>query len=80
MIMWEHVGIFFNGDRFPVNLKDKLDGDRTQPGYFYIIWYAPKKPDGPHPFLLKETPLTIEAIDAVIKRQREKLRTESSGL
>lgn len=73
---WSNVGIYFPGDRFP---PDTVDEDDIIPGHFYIVWYNRRKPDHPHPYEHKRVPLTIDDLNAVLKRQREKLRTESEN-
>lgn len=71
---WENVGIFFKDDVFP---KDTINPDNTEPSMFYILWYNSKKKENLNPYEYKTLPLNVDDIDAVIKRQREKLRTES---
>lgn len=73
---WEHVGIYFPGDTFP---KDTIGEDEIEYGYFYILWYRPRRKNSPNPYEYKQVPLTPKDLDAVIKRQREKLRTESDN-
>jgi len=73
---WENVGIYLPGDSFP---KATISESDVEHGYFYILWYKPKRKDSPNPYEYKQVPLTIEDLDAVIKRQREKLRVESSN-
>jgi len=72
MDRWNRVGIFFSHDKFP---KDTIDSETTSSECFYILWYWTKRADNAAPYEHKEVPLTVEDIDAVIKRQREKLRT-----
>lgn len=72
---WESVGIFFHNDRFP---KDTIN-DFGQINGFYILWYNSKRKDSPNKFEYKTCPLIIEDIDAVIKRQRDKLKKESEN-
>jgi hypothetical protein len=74
---WENVGIYFPGDTFP---KDTITERDIIHGYFYILWYSPRRKGSPNPYEYKEIPLKKDDIDAVIKRQREKLRTESENL
>jgi hypothetical protein len=74
---WENVGIYFPGDAFP---KDTIDKEELDPGYFYILWYQPRRKGSANPYEHKRAPLTREDIEAVIKRQREKLRTKSENL
>ena len=77
MRRWENVGIYFPGDSFP---KDTIDDDDTVHGYFYILWYRPRRKGSANPYEHKEVRLTRDDLDAVIKRQREKLRTKSENL
>ena len=74
---WENVGIYFPGDSFP---KDTIDEERVVHGFFYILWYSPRRKGSANPYEYKKIPLTKEDVDAVIKRQREKLRNESENL
>jgi hypothetical protein len=74
VMMWGEVGIFFPGDNFP---PGTILQDQIQPGHFIILWHHKRRADNPHPCRWKEIPLTIDDLNAVIKRQREKLRTES---
>ena len=73
---WENVGICFPGDNFP---KDTITEEDITPGHFYILWYRPRRKGSPNPYEYKEIPLTLVDLDAVMKRQREKLRTESEN-
>lgn len=74
--MWNNVGIFLPGDKFP---KGTILDKESEPdeGKFTVLWYNKKREDNPHPCRFKHIPLTIDDLNAVIKRQREKLRTES---
>lgn len=74
MDRWNRVGIFFSHDKFP---KDTIDSETTSSGHFYILWYWSKRKDSAAPYEHKEVPLTVKDLDAIIKRQREKLRTVS---
>ncbi len=73
---WERVGVYFPGDSFPKNTIDEKD---LEPGYFYILWYVPKRKGSANPYEHKKIPLAKENIDAEIKRQNEKLRAESNS-
>jgi hypothetical protein len=73
---WSKVGIYFPGDKFPT---DTMTEEDVEPGYFYIVWSSRKKVENPHPYEYKQVPLTIDDLNAVIKRQREKWRTESNN-
>ena len=73
---WESVGIYFHNDRYP---KDTINDVENPPNGFYILWYNSKRKDSPNNYEYKSVPLTIFDIDAVIKRQREKLRNESEN-
>lgn len=73
---WEQVGVYFPGDIFPKNTI--AEGDIIH-GFFYILWFRPKRKGSPNPYEYKEVPFNPEHLDAVIKRQREKLRTESEN-
>ena len=74
--MWSEVGIFFPGDKFP---DDTLGDQDIEPGHFAILWYHKRRDDNPHPCTWKQIPLTIDDLNALIKRQREKLRVESEN-
>lgn len=74
---WENVGIYLPGDAFP---KNTIDEAKVVHGYFYILWYRPRRKSSPNPYEHKKVPLTRDDIEAIIKRQREKLRTESENL
>lgn len=74
--MWSNVGLYFPGDKFP---QDTLLEDTIDPGHFIVLWYNKRRVDNPHPCHFKQIPLTIDDLNAVIKRQREKLRTESDN-
>lgn len=74
---WENVGIYFPGDTFP---KDTISEEKPVHGFFYILWYAPRRKGNPNPYEYKEVRFTKEDIEGLIKRQREKLRTESENL
>ena len=73
---WSKVGVYFPGDNFPT---DTVDEEDIEPGFFFIVWYNRRKPEHPHPYEYKKVPLTVDDLNAVIKRQREKLRTESEN-
>lgn len=73
---WTKVGIYFPGDKFPADTISETD---IEPGYFYILWYNRKRPESPHPYEHKKIPLTIDDLNSVLKRQREKLRTASEN-
>lgn len=74
--MWSEFGIYFPGDKFP---PDTIHDQDVDPGHFIILWYHRKRADNPHPCTWKQIPLTVDDLNAVIKRQREKLRTESES-
>jgi len=74
---WEKVGLYFHGDNFP---KNTIDNELTMCGQVYILWSNPKGKNIANPYEYKAVPLDIEHLDAMIKRQREKLRTESENL
>ena len=74
---WENVGIYFPGDTFP---KDTIGEEEAIPGYFYILFFRPRRQNSPNPYEYKEVPLTKEDLDAIIKRQREKLKSESQNI
>ena len=74
---WEKVGIYFHRDRFP---KDTIADEDTDPEHVFILWYASKRKDNANPYEHKVFPILIEDLEAVIKRQREKLRTRAENL
>ena len=74
---WENVGIFFPGDSFP---KDTISDMDLKPDHFYILWYRPRRKNSPNPYERKQVPLTTMDLDAILKRQREKLRNESENV
>lgn len=74
--MWSNVAICFPGDKFP---PETIFGTDIAPGHFAVLWYHRKRSGNPHPCHWKEILLTEDELDAVIKRQREKLRTESEN-
>lgn len=88
--MWSSVGIYFHGDKFPQGtILEYYDdsgqipeGEMPEPedGEFMILWYNKKRSDNPHPCRWKIVPLTIDALNGLIKRQREKLRSESKNM
>lgn len=71
---WDKVDIYFHGDRIQ---PDTISDFPTRPGYFYILWSSPKRSGSPNQYEHKEVSLDIDNLDAIIKRQREKLRTVS---
>jgi hypothetical protein len=73
---WENVGIYFPGDSFP---KDTIDEVDVACGFFYILWYRPRRKDSSNPYEYKQVRLSHENLDMILKRQREKLRTESEN-
>lgn len=73
---WENVGIYFPGDSFPRNTIHETE---IKHGYFYILWFRPRRKNSANPYEYKRVPFTKEDLDGVIKRQREKLRTESEN-
>ena len=74
---WERVGLYFHDDSFPTDTVSDTD---KSVNHFYILWFRPRRKGLPNPYEYKEVPLNREDIEAVIKRQREKLRTESENL
>jgi len=83
--MWSDVGIYFRGDKFPPGTVQELADDsgklpEPEDGEFMILWYNKKRQDNPHPCRWKIVPLTIDDLNGLIKRQREKLRVESKNL
>ena len=73
---WENVGIYFPGDSFP---KDTISEEEIECGFFYILWYRPRRKESANPYEYKKIPFTNDDVDGVLKRQREKLRTESEN-
>jgi len=73
VVMWSEVGLFFPGDRFPAGTL--FEDTKIDDGHFIILWYHKRREDNPHPCHWKQIPLTIDELNSVIKRQREKLRT-----
>ena len=73
---WEKCGIYFHGDRLPRDTISDLD---LRPGYFYLLWYSSRRSNSSNTAEFKEIPLNIDDLDAVIKRQRQKLATESEN-
>lgn len=73
---WSRVGIYFPGDDFP---KDTISEEDIELGFFYVLWYRPRRKGSPNPYEYKKIPLSPDDLDGIIKRQREKLRTESEN-
>ena len=76
--MWSKVGLYFPGDKYPPGTISSEENN-IEEGHFVILWYNKRRPDNPHPCHYKQVPLTIDDLNSVIKRQREKLRTESEN-